>query len=194
MSVRELVVLGTASQVPARARNHNGYLLRWGDQGVLFDPGEGTQRQLSLAGVPASAITAICLTHAHGDHCLGLPGVLQRLSLDGVDRPLPLVFPEAARTYVDRLRHASAFTDTLDLRGPPVRGDGPVLQLGAHTLEVAALEHRIPTCGYRLVEPDGRAPWTRTRSPPAGLPARTWARCSGRAGCRPRSVWCAWKT
>ena len=44
MSARELVVLGTASQMPTRYRNHNGYLLRWDDEAVLFDPGEGTQR------------------------------------------------------------------------------------------------------------------------------------------------------
>jgi ribonuclease Z len=86
MSARELVVLGTASQAPTRTRNHNGYLLRWDDEGILFDPGEGTQRQLTLAGVAASAITRICITHFHGDHCLGLPGVIQRLSLDRVAR------------------------------------------------------------------------------------------------------------
>ena len=44
-------MLGTASQVPTRTRNHNGYLLRWDGEGILFDPGEGTQRQLSHAGL-----------------------------------------------------------------------------------------------------------------------------------------------
>ena len=72
---RELVVLGTASQVPTRHRNHNGYLLRWDGEGILFDPGEGTQRQMLRAGVAAhDLITRICVTHFHGDHCLGLPG------------------------------------------------------------------------------------------------------------------------
>ena len=80
MSQRELVVLGTASQAPSRSRNHNGYFLRWDDEGVLFDPGEGTQRQMLFAGVTASQITRICITHLHGDHCLGLPGVLARMS------------------------------------------------------------------------------------------------------------------
>src|SRR5919198_3236532 len=93
MTARELGVLGTASQAPTRERNHNGYLLRWADEGFLFDPGEGAQRQLLLAGVPASAITRVCITHFHGDHCLGLPGVLQRLSLDRVPRPVEVRFP-----------------------------------------------------------------------------------------------------
>ncbi|HWM97084.1 MAG TPA: MBL fold metallo-hydrolase, partial [Streptosporangiaceae bacterium] len=79
MSNRELVVLGTASQVPIRRRNHNGYFLRWDAEGLLFDPGEGTQRQMQFAGVAASQISRICITHFHGDHCLGLPGVLQRM-------------------------------------------------------------------------------------------------------------------
>jgi len=157
VSARELVVLGTASQVPTRTRNHNGYLLRWDRHGILFDPGEGTQRQLILAGVPASAITAICLTHAHGDHCLGLPGVLQRLSMDGVDRPIPLVYPAAAGEFVARLRRASSYVDRLEVLPYPVAADGAVLTWAGLTLEAAALEHRVPTYGYRLVEADGRS-------------------------------------
>ena len=54
MSARELIVLGTSSQVPTRYRNHNGYLLRWDDEGFLFDPGEGTQRQMAFGDLPAS--------------------------------------------------------------------------------------------------------------------------------------------
>ncbi len=161
--VRELVVLGSASQVPTRRRNHNGYLLRWNGHGVLFDPGEGTQRQLLLAGVAPSAVTAICITHFHGDHCLGLPGVLQRLALDGVERPVPIVFPAAGREYFDRLRHASSFDDTLDVRPLPLEApsDGSTVPVpldlgGGLCLEVAALAHRIPTVGFRLVEPAGR--------------------------------------
>ena len=88
MSVRELVVLGTASQVPTRYRNHNAYLLRWDGEGFLFDPGEGTQRQLIHAGISSPDITKICITHFHGDHCLGLAGISQLLSLDGCPHPV----------------------------------------------------------------------------------------------------------
>ena len=80
VSARELVVLGTASQAPTRRRNHNGYLLRWDGEGILFDPGEGTQRQFTFAGVTAAATTRICISHFHGDHCLGLPGMIMRLA------------------------------------------------------------------------------------------------------------------
>jgi hypothetical protein len=61
--MRELIILGTASQVPTRTRNHNGYFLRWDRDGFLFDPGEGTQRQMTLAGVAATDLTRLCVTH-----------------------------------------------------------------------------------------------------------------------------------
>jgi ribonuclease Z len=156
MSARELVVLGTASQVPTRRRAHHGALLRWDDEGVLLDPGEGTQRQLTLAGVAASAITRICLTHLHGDHCLGLPGVVQRLALDGVEHPVHLYFPAEGQEYVDRLLHACVSYRLPDLRLHPVTSDGVVDVAPAFALHARALHHRIPTYGWRLGEPDGR--------------------------------------
>jgi ribonuclease Z len=154
--MRELVVLGTSSQVPTRERAHHGAFLRWDDEGVLLDPGEGTQRQLTLAGVPASAITRICITHLHGDHCLGLPGVLQRLSLDGAEQTVDLYFPASGQEYVDRLRRACAAHVTIEVREHPVSGDGPVDTWPGLALHTAALDHRVETYGWRLQEPDGR--------------------------------------
>ena len=156
MSVRELVVLGTASQVPTRNRAHQAAVLRWDAEVVLFDPGEGTQRQLTLAGVAAGSITRICLTHLHGDHCLGLPGVLQRIALDGRGRPVDLYFPAAGQEYVDRLRHASAAAEGPEVREHPVSVDGVVDSWPGLELSARALEHRVPTYGWRLQEPDGR--------------------------------------
>jgi ribonuclease Z len=154
--VRELVVLGTASQAPTRLRNHNGYLLRWDDEGLLFDPGEGTQRQMLFAGVSATDITRICLTHFHGDHCLGVPGVVQRLSLDRVTRPVYAHYPASGERYFERLRYATSFYESADLRQEPVAADGPVATGGFGTLSARRLDHGVEAYGYRLVEPDGR--------------------------------------
>ena len=148
--MRELVVLGTASQVPTRTRNHNGYLLRWDGEGLLFDPGEGTQRQMIHAGVSATQITRICLTHVHGDHCFGLPGVLSRMALDSVAHPVHLHYPASGEDLVRALVAVS--TPGIDLRLYPHGSAGAV----APGLEVHPLNHRIETYGYRLTEPDGR--------------------------------------
>ncbi|WKG03945.1 ribonuclease Z [Mycolicibacterium sp. HK-90] len=156
MSIRELIVLGTASQVPTRHRNHNGYLLRWDGEGLLFDPGEGTQRQLLLAGVSVSSVTRLCLTHFHGDHCLGVPGVLQRMSLDRVPHALRAYYPASGQQYFTRLRHASLFHDTLDVREHPIDADGPAAEGAFGRLEARRLDHSVPSIGYRLIEPDSR--------------------------------------
>jgi ribonuclease Z len=153
--MRELTILGTASQVPTRHRNHNGYLLRWDDEVILFDPGEGTQRQMLMAGLAVSPLTRICITHFHGDHSLGLPGVIQRISLDKVPHPVAVHFPAGGRDYFDRLRHATSFYDVADLRPEPV-GAGFAVQTSAGRLTALPLRHSIETYGYRLVEPDGR--------------------------------------
>ncbi|MEV6686266.1 ribonuclease Z [Streptomyces sp. NPDC051130] len=156
MSVREFVVLGTASQVPTRARNHNGYLLRWDGEGILFDPGEGTQRQMLRAGVAAHDINRICVTHFHGDHSLGLAGVIQRINLDQVPHPVTAHYPASGQKFFDRLRYATAYRETVALREEPVAGDGTLAQGPPYTLEARRLSHPVESFGYRITEPDGR--------------------------------------
>ena len=156
MSGRELVVLGTASQAPTRTRSHVSAFLRLDGHGVLLDCGEGAQRQLLHAGVASRSIDRICITHAHGDHCLGLPGVLNRMALDGARDPVPLHCPASA---VPRL---SLLTDFAQV--PPVAfvgADEGGLQesarVGAWTVSTVPLVHRVPAVGYLLVEDDGTA-------------------------------------
>ncbi|MFC0861308.1 ribonuclease Z [Sphaerimonospora cavernae] len=156
MSVRELVVLGTSSAVPTRHRNHNGYLLRWDGEGFLFDPGEGTQRQMMHAGVSSHDLTWICVTHFHGDHCLGVPGVIQRIARDRVDHQVQAAYPAAGEHYWRRLRHATSFGDTAVIVRRPVSGDLVEWPAGPVTLTARPLSHPIESYGYRLDEPAGR--------------------------------------
>lgn len=145
-------MLGTASAVPTRHRNHNGYLLRWDGQGFLFDPGEGTQRQMAHAGVSANDVHWLCVTHFHGDHCLGVPGVVQRIARDRVRHPVNAVFPASGETYWRRLRHAAVFADTSVIAEHPLSGD--VAEVGA--LTARRLSHPVESYGYRVQEPAGR--------------------------------------
>ncbi|MFF9123344.1 ribonuclease Z [Streptomyces sp. NPDC014889] len=156
MSVRELVVLGTASQVPTRHRNHNGYLLRWDGEGILFDPGEGTQRQMLRAGVAAHDLNRICVTHFHGDHSLGLAGVIQRINLDRVPHEITAHYPRSGKRFFDRLRYATAYRETVGLTEAPVDTDGVLATTPAYTFEARRLSHPVESFGYRLIEPDGR--------------------------------------
>lgn len=149
-------MLGTGSQVPSRERTQNGYFLRWDDEGFLFDPGEGTQRQMIYAGLAAGTITRLCVTHFHGDHCLGVPGVVQRLSLDDVPHPVRAHYPASGQTYFTRLRYAASFFERAELLEEPVEEDG-LLSVGSFgQLWARRLEHPIESFGYQLIEPDGR--------------------------------------
>lgn len=155
MSGRELIVLGCASQVPTRHRNHNGYVLRFDEQLIVFDPGEGFQRQCTIAGVSLARATALCVTHFHGDHCLGLPGVLQRRSLDGAEPGLPVWFPADGATYFERLRTGTIWHDQSGVVPMPVDADGEVGSIGELSVVARQLDHRVTTYGYRVQEPDG---------------------------------------
>jgi len=159
-SARELVVLGTASQVPTKRRNHNGYVLHWDDETILFDPGEGTQRQMTHAGVAASDLTRIAITHLHGDHSLGLAGVVQRISLDGSPRMVPISFPASGEQWVRNLCDSTAFHHREQLALQGLMSDGTLDRLPGEsgtTLTARRLDHTIEAYGYRLDEPDARS-------------------------------------
>jgi ribonuclease Z len=159
MSNREMIALGTSSQLPTRERSHNAYLLFWDGEAFLFDPGEGAQRQMTMAGVSVSSMHHICITHFHGDHCLGLAGIVQRLSLDGCTHPVHLYYHESGRTYVDRLCQSSIFQSQVELIHHPVDAFGGIIELyrSENTILTAhSLSHSVPTIGFRVAELPGR--------------------------------------
>jgi len=151
----EVTVLGTSSQVPTRFRNHNGYLVRWGAEGFLFDPGENTNRQLVLAEVDPRAITKVCITHFHGDHCLGLAGLFHRLGRERVEHPVDVYFPAYGRVFVERALAACIDGGELDVRLHGFDDEGTVFDDGRFRASARQLSHSIRTFGYRLEEIGG---------------------------------------
>lgn len=160
MSLRELVVLGTSSAAPTRHRNHNGYVLRWDDQMIFFDPGEGFQRQCTIGNVAIARANAVCLTHFHGDHCLGLPGLIARRGMDQCPDDLQIFYPADGEIYYERLRTCTANAMKPNLSPQPVAAGPEGLteagMIGPLRVQVAPLDHRVTTQGYRVSEPDSR--------------------------------------
>jgi ribonuclease Z len=152
---RQLVVLGTAAGVPTRRRNHNGYALQWDDELLLFDPGEGTQRQMLLAQVSVARLTRICITHFHGDHSLGLPGVLQTRAASRPGDPVDVYFPAEGREHFEHLYHATV-TAAPSGACPHPSTSGHVADAKTFALYAEALDHRAPALGWRIEEPPGR--------------------------------------
>jgi ribonuclease Z len=143
-----IIFLGTSSGTPSRERNVSSVaLLLDGGSLLLFDCGEGTQHRLQLAPVKSGAIDAIFLSHLHGDHVYGLPGLLATLSMNGRTRPLDVIGPEGTREYVEATLRTSFHNPMFEVRisSPPYRGNG-------YTVEAALLEHSVPCLGYLFVE------------------------------------------
>lgn len=156
MSVRDLVILGCSSQTPTRFRNHGAYLLRWNDEGFLFDPGEGTQRQLIYANIAPPCITRIFISHFHGDHCLGLGSILMRLNLDKVPHEVHCYYPGRYKKFFDRQRYGTVYHDTLKVVEHPVFEPGIVEEGKKFKIEAAFLKHGIENIGWRITEKDQR--------------------------------------
>ncbi len=157
MSVRDLTILGCSSQQPTRFRNHGAYLLRWNNEGLLFDPGEGTQRQFIFANIAPTVISRIFISHFHGDHCLGLGSILMRLNLDNVTHPIHCYYPASGRKYFNSLRYGSIYHERIKVIEHPVSQAGLVEDDGNFRIEAAFLEHGgVENIGWRITEPNTR--------------------------------------
>ncbi len=154
MTVRDLVILGSSSQVPTRFRNHGAYLLRWNNEGFLFDPGEGTQRQFIYANIAPTCITRIFISHFHGDHCLGLGSILMRLNLDKVPHEVHCYYPGRFKAHFDRLRFGTVYHNTLNVIEHPIFESGVVEERAGFRIEAAHLEHGTENIGWRITEAD----------------------------------------
>ncbi len=156
MSARDLVILGSSSQQPTRKRNHGAYLLRWNEEGLLFDPGEGTQRQFIFANIAPPCVTRIFVSHFHGEHCLGLGSMLMRLNLDKVTHPIHCYFPASGQTYFDRLRYGSIYHENIQVVEHPITKEGLVEDDGKFRIEAYRLEHGVDNFAFRIKEADTR--------------------------------------
>lgn len=154
MSARDLVILGCSSQQQTRFRNQGAYLLRWNDEGLLFDPGEGTQRQFIFAEVPPPCVTRIFISHFHGDHCLGLGSMLLRLNLDKVKHPIHCYYPASGKKFFDRLRYACLYRENIEVIEHPIKQAGLVEDDGKFRIEATFLDHGVENIGWRVTEPD----------------------------------------
>lgn len=154
MSERKLVILGCSSQQPTRFRNHGAYLFLWNEEGLLFDPGEGTQRQFIFANVAPPVVTRIFVSHFHGDHCLGLGSMLMRLNLDKVTHPIHCYYPESGKVYFDRLRYGTIYHEQIHVIEHPVSKAGVVHNDGKFCIEATFLKHGVDNIAWRVTEPD----------------------------------------
>ncbi|SCX74092.1 ribonuclease Z [Variovorax sp. EL159] len=148
----KLTFLGTSSGTPTRQRNVSGLAVQtvlnadW----FLVDCGEGTQHRLLQTPLSLHALAAVCITHVHGDHCYGLPGLLASAGMGKRTKPLKLVAPlpvwewfQATRQLTDL--HLPYEVEHVDVETQPLVYEAPGLRIERHVLR-----HRVPSHAYRV--------------------------------------------
>jgi len=151
----QITFLGTSSMVPTKERNQIAVFLSYGPEGILFDCGEGTQRQFKIAGISLTKVTKILISHWHGDHVLGLPGLMQTLSSMDYSGKLEIYGPTGTKKRMEKMFEAFVFDKRLDFTVKEVKS-GAFFENNEFQLEAYALEHGIETLGYRFIEKDAR--------------------------------------
>ncbi len=154
-------ILGTTAGVPTKERGHTAIYLSHYDReefSCLFDCGENTQRQLTIAGLNIMKIDDCFITHWHGDHCLGLPGLVDTMGFEDRQRPLTVYAPEAGRIKKSLDSSYSMRSFKVLRREVPKRGNRIVTLLEKDRFRIVSVpvDHNIPAVAYALVEKDRR--------------------------------------
>src|SRR3989338_8790556 len=100
MEKMKVTFLGTGNAIPTAARNHTGILASFFNENILIDCGEGIQRQFKIANLNPGKISRILITHWHGDHILGLPGLFQTLAMGSYNKTLKIYGPPGTGHYL----------------------------------------------------------------------------------------------
>jgi len=146
----DLVFLGTSGSVPTAHRAPSALLLRRGGERLLFDCGEGTQRQLLRSTVGLVELREIFVSHFHADHYLGLPGMLKTFALRGRDVPLTVYGPRGLKDLFSTLRRVfGRLTYALEL---VELLPGDLVERGEYNLVTFPVAHRVESLGFALVE------------------------------------------
>ncbi len=152
----QLTFLGTSSMVPTKQRNVSGHFLDYQGDGFLIDCGEGTQRQMNIAGINRLRATTVLLSHWHGDHVAGLIGFLQTVGNADTSPPITIVGPKGTEENLHHLLSAVIHDIELDLSVHEYnpRPEAVVLETERYVIHCRNLHHQVPTLAYRFEEKD----------------------------------------
>jgi len=146
----EITFLGTSQAIPTKSRNHTANLLRYESENILIDCGEGTQRQFRISGENPCKLTKLLITHWHGDHVLGIPGLIQTLALNNYSRTLHIYGPKNTKQYMERILGMFLFREKIKILVHEI-GEGKFYENG-FSLTAYKMEHTGPCLAYSFEE------------------------------------------
>lgn len=153
----ELVFLGTACMQPTKERNHPGIILSYESENILIDCGEGIQRQMKIAGIKPAKINRLLISHWHGDHVLGIPGLMQTMGASQYSKKLTIYGPKGTTENINKINEVFAkHSDIIEHEIIEIDNDGVFFENDKFKLEAYKLDHGIETIGFKFVEKDKR--------------------------------------
>ena len=151
----ELTFLGTSSMVPTKERNHSSIYVNFSGEGILFDCGEGTQRQIKISGIKPSSIKKLFISHWHGDHVLGIPGLIETLGHNDYKGTLEICGPKGTSENIKKM--LSFFYQVSKVKYKVTElCDGDKFETKDYEVTPHSLNHAVPCFGYSFKEKDRR--------------------------------------
>lgn len=151
MSLR-IIFLGTSASVPTNDRSLPSIIIQREGDILMFDCGEGTQRQMIKAGIGLNRKMIIFITHMHGDHVLGLPGMIQTMSLLGRDKPLQIYGPPGIKNFMESIFRTVKFWLNFPVEICEVNYEGAVYENKYYEVRASWAEHTIQSLAYAFIE------------------------------------------
>ena len=152
-------MLGTSCMVPTKERNAQAIYVEYKGEGILVDCGEGTQRQMNIAGINRNKVRKILITHWHGDHVSGLIGLLQTLSNNENPQKVTLYGPRETKERSVHMLKSVSFEHNrleLDIKELNPKGIEKIFQNKDYYIECAYMDHKMPCLGYSIIDRDKR--------------------------------------
>ena len=169
MTQLSIIFLGTGGSWPTVKRNVTSIAVKRGSEIILFDCGEGTQRQFQKSKLSYMQISQIFITHFHGDHFLGLPGLIQTMQLNDRDKPLHIYGPRGMKNLASQLFSLGYFRPSYNVVVHEVN-DGDVLDFSDYVIRVLEVRHNVPAFAYGLEEKDRPGKFNKPKALGLGIP------------------------
>ncbi|UCE73901.1 MAG: ribonuclease Z [Methanomassiliicoccales archaeon] len=147
----KLVFLGSGGSWPSKERNLSSVALKMNGEIILFDCAEGTQRQLFQSSLNFMHVDKILISHFHGDHFLGIPGLIQSMYLNDRTKPLHIFGPKGTTKIVGGILTLGYFSPTFEILTQDLN-DGDEVSFEEYTLKVRTADHDIPALAYCIEE------------------------------------------
>ena len=169
-----IIFLGTSAAAPTRERGLPCVCIERGGEVLMFDVGEGTQVSYAKAGLGWNKKMSVLITHMHGDHCLGLPGMIQTMALQSRSRPVAVYGPPGIRDFVEANMNMLNFVPPFPVEVHEIK-EGMVYETDGYVVRSCRADHTIPAYSYLLQEKSRPGRFRAERARELGVPeGRLW--------------------